>query len=63
MADAVIRFENVYKSFGAHKVLENVSFEVPRGSALCILGRSGTGKSVTIKQMIGLIKPDSGHIY
>lgn len=63
MADAVIRFENVYKSFGAQKVLENVSFEVPRGSALCILGRSGTGKSVTIKQAIGLIKPDAGRIY
>jgi phospholipid/cholesterol/gamma-HCH transport system ATP-binding protein len=63
MMDAAIRFENVSKSFGALKVLDGVSFDVPRGAALCILGRSGTGKSVTIKQLIGLIKPDSGRIF
>ncbi len=63
MTDAVIQFENVYKSFGALKVLDDISFKVPRGAALCILGRSGTGKSVTIKQLIGLIKPDAGRIY
>lgn len=62
-ASAVIRYENVTKSFGAHKVLDDVSFEVPRGAALCILGRSGTGKSVTIKQTIGLLKPDRGRIW
>lgn len=55
-------FENVSKSFGSHKVLDSVSFEVPRGEAFCILGRSGSGKSVTIKQMVGLIRPDSGSI-
>ncbi len=60
---AAIRFENVSKSFGPLKVLDGVSFEVPSGTALCILGRSGTGKSVTIKQLIGLIKPDAGRIY
>jgi phospholipid/cholesterol/gamma-HCH transport system ATP-binding protein len=63
MTDAVIRFENVSKSFGELKVLEDISFTVPRGTAFCILGRSGTGKSVTIKQLIGLIKPDAGRIY
>ena len=44
-------------------VLDQVSFEVPRGSACCILGRSGTGKSVTLKLLMGLLKPDQGKIY
>jgi len=61
--EPAIRFEGVTKSFGRLNVLDNVSFEVPRGTALCVLGRSGTGKSVLIKQLIGLIKPDSGRIY
>ena len=55
-------FEDVTKSFGARKVLDRVSFEVPRGTACCILGRSGTGKSVTLKHIVGLIKPDEGHV-
>ncbi len=58
-----IRFEQVSKSFGSKRVLDGVSFEVERGEILFILGRSGMGKSVTLKQMIGLLKPDSGHIY
>jgi len=60
---AAIRFDRVTKSFGSLKVLDQVSFEVPRGNAFCVLGRSGTGKSVLIKQLVGLIKPDSGHIF
>ena len=63
MEDPAIRFEGVTKSFDRLTVLDNVSFEVPRGTALCVLGRSGTGKSVLIKNLIGLIKPDSGRIY
>jgi len=63
MEQPAIRFDRVSKSFGPLTVLEEVSFEVPRGSAFCILGRSGSGKSVTIKQMAGLIKPDRGSIY
>jgi phospholipid/cholesterol/gamma-HCH transport system ATP-binding protein len=62
-APAAVRFEHVWKSFGSLTVLNDVSFEVPAGAGFCILGRSGTGKSVTVKQMIGLIKPDRGHIY
>jgi phospholipid/cholesterol/gamma-HCH transport system ATP-binding protein len=61
--ESAIRFDRVSKSFGSLKVLDEVSFEVARGSALCILGRSGTGKSVTIKQLVGLIRPDSGNIF
>lgn len=58
----VVEFQNVSKSFGDRKVLEDVSFQVSQGQALCVLGRSGTGKSVTLKLMIGLLKPDEGSI-
>lgn len=57
-----VEFLNVSKAFAGKKVLNDVSFQVGRGQALCILGRSGTGKSVTLKLMIGLIKPDSGAV-
>lgn len=62
MRPAVI-FDHVSKAFGSKQVLNNVSFEVAPGEALCILGRSGTGKSVTLKLMISLIKPDQGKIW
>jgi phospholipid/cholesterol/gamma-HCH transport system ATP-binding protein len=55
-----ICFREVSKTFGDRKVLQNVSFEIPEGEALCVLGRSGTGKSVTLKLMIGLLKPEHG---
>jgi phospholipid/cholesterol/gamma-HCH transport system ATP-binding protein len=55
--------DHLTKSFGGLTVLDDVSFEVPRGKALCILGRSGTGKSVTLKQLLGLVKPDDGRIF
>ena len=58
-----IRFEGVSKTFGDKHVLDNVSFDVPQGSVCCILGRSGTGKSVTLKLLLGLLKPDSGKIF
>lgn len=60
--EPAIRFERVFKSFGNLRVLDDISFEIPRGRAFCILGRSGTGKSVTIKSLVGLIRPDSGRI-
>ncbi len=58
-----IRFERVSKSFGGLRVLDDVSFQVRRGEAFCILGRSGSGKSVTLRQLVGLIKPDRGRIF
>jgi len=61
--EAAIRFDRVTKSFGPLRVLDDVSFQVPRGTALCVLGRSGTGKSVLLKQLVGLLKPDAGRIY
>jgi phospholipid/cholesterol/gamma-HCH transport system ATP-binding protein len=56
-------FDRVSKSFGPKQVLRDVSFEVRCGEALCILGRSGTGKSVTLKLIISLLKPDQGKIW
>ena len=56
-------FDQVFKAFGPHQVLRDVSFQVPAGQALCILGRSGTGKSVTLKLLIALLKPDRGSIW
>ena len=61
-ADPLIRLEHVSKSFGRRTVLEDVSFEVPAGEAFCILGKSGSGKSVTLRLMIGLLKCDRGSI-
>ena len=60
---AAVVFEHVSKSFGAKQVLRDVSFDIHAGEALCILGRSGTGKSVTLKLIISLIKPDQGKIW
>ncbi len=61
--NAVVRFEGVSKRFGQKQVLDDVSFSVPAGQALCILGRSGMGKSVTLKLAIALLKPDAGKIW
>jgi phospholipid/cholesterol/gamma-HCH transport system ATP-binding protein len=60
--EPVIVFENVSISFGDRPVLENVSFSVDRGQTLCILGRSGVGKSVSLRMLMGFLKPDSGSI-
>jgi len=62
MTQSTVRLEEVTKSFGARTVLDRVTFDVPRGTACCILGRSGTGKSVTLKHIVGLIKPDAGQV-
>ena len=57
-----IAFEQVERGFDDRKILDQVSFTVARGEAVCILGRSGTGKSVTLKLMIGLLKADAGKV-
>jgi phospholipid/cholesterol/gamma-HCH transport system ATP-binding protein len=61
-AEPVIAFRNVSISFGGRAVLEDVSFAVERGQTLCILGRSGVGKSVSLRMLMGFLKPDSGSI-
>jgi phospholipid/cholesterol/gamma-HCH transport system ATP-binding protein len=58
----VVAVENLHKSFGSQKVLSGISLAVNRGETLAVLGRSGTGKSVLLRLIIGLVKPDSGSI-
>lgn len=58
-----IALESVTKSFGEKQVLRDVSLDIQEGEAVCLLGRSGTGKSVTLKLMIALLKPDKGHVW
>ena len=58
-----IRFDRVSKSFGAKTILKDVSFDVKVGEILFILGKSGMGKSVTLKHMVGVLKPDSGSVF
>jgi|SRR5579863_4301676 len=58
----VIVFRNVSISFDERPVLADVSFSVDRGQTLCILGRSGVGKSVSLRMLMGFLKPDSGSI-
>jgi len=58
-----VAFDGVSKSFGSKHVLSDVSWSVAEGEAVCILGRSGTGKSVSLKLIIALLKPDQGSIW
>jgi phospholipid/cholesterol/gamma-HCH transport system ATP-binding protein len=57
-----IEFKNVSKAFGDNHVLRNVSFEVNPAETVCILGRSGVGKSVALQNIMGFLKPDSGRV-
>lgn len=58
----MIRARNIYKRYGSTQVLENLNLDVHQGEILVILGRSGVGKSVLLRQIIGIEKPDSGVI-
>jgi phospholipid/cholesterol/gamma-HCH transport system ATP-binding protein len=60
--ESVIEIKNVFKSFGDNQVLKDFSFDLKQGENVVVLGKSGSGKSVLIKCIIGLIKPDSGTI-
>jgi len=59
----VIKIVDLKKRFGTKWVTKGVNLEIPTGQMTCIIGQSGEGKSVLLKQIIGLIKPTSGHIY
>ena len=61
--NVAVEFRRVMKSFGAKCVLNDVSFQLDQGQALCLLGRSGTGKSVTLKLIMALMRPDSGEVW
>lgn len=58
----MIRFIDVHKAFGPKRVLDGVSIDVARGEVLFIIGKSGAGKSVLVKHLLGLLAPDSGQI-
>lgn len=60
MNDVVISIKDLYKSFGSNHVLRGINMDVHRGENVVVLGRSGTGKSVLIKIIVGLLHPDSG---
>ncbi len=59
----MIKIVNLYKSFGQNKVLQGVDLTIERGETLVIIGQSGSGKSVLVKHLIGIIKPDRGNIF
>ncbi|MBN1385241.1 MAG: ABC transporter ATP-binding protein [Elusimicrobia bacterium] len=59
----MIKIENLHRSFGDNHVLKGVNLEIKDGETLTIIGGSGCGKSVLIKHIVGLLKPDSGRIY
>ncbi|MCH9609576.1 MAG: putative ribonucleotide transport ATP-binding protein mkl [Chlamydiales bacterium] len=58
----MIRVKDLYKSFGGHEILRGLNLQIDSGETMVILGRSGVGKSVLLKQIIGLQKPDSGSV-
>jgi phospholipid/cholesterol/gamma-HCH transport system ATP-binding protein len=59
----MIKLKDVYKSFGDKKVLQGFSLDVTEGETMVIIGYSGTGKSVAIKHIVGLLEPDSGTVF
>lgn len=59
----MIRFEKIVKRFGERTILKGISFEIKEGEILFILGTSGTGKSVLLKNIVGLLRPDEGQIW
>src|ERR1051326_1609066 len=62
MGDAHIQVQELHKSFGDQRVLDGISLDVNRGETLAVLGRSGTGKSVLLKLLVGLERADSGSV-
>lgn len=63
MSDAVIQVRSLRRALGGAQVLSDVSFEVKQGEIFVIMGPSGTGKSVLLKHLIGLLRPDAGEVY
>ena len=63
MSDAKIELRNVHKRFGSKVVLDGINLTVPKGQSMVVIGGSGTGKSVMIKCVLGIIRPDRGEIF
>jgi phospholipid/cholesterol/gamma-HCH transport system ATP-binding protein len=62
LSTIAIEVRNLCKSFGPHSVLQDAAFKIEKGESVVIIGRSGSGKSVLLKHLIGLMKPDSGQV-
>ena len=62
MSSPILALDNIHKSFGANKVLQGVTLDVAPGKSLVVLGGSGSGKSVMLKNALGLMTPDQGKI-
>ena len=62
-SETMVRVEHLYKAFGTNKVLVDFNFILNKGENVAVLGKSGSGKSVFIKCLIGLLRPDAGEIY
>ncbi|MGB9731398.1 MULTISPECIES: ABC transporter ATP-binding protein [Calditerrivibrio] len=62
MENIIIEMKNVHKSFGKHQVHKGINIKVPQGGITVILGPSGTGKSVLLKEMMGLLMPEKGEV-
>ncbi|MBI4310071.1 MAG: ATP-binding cassette domain-containing protein, partial [Candidatus Omnitrophica bacterium] len=58
----MIKVQNLYKNLGGQKVLEDISFDIAAGEIVAVLGPSGTGKTVLLKHLIGLMLPDQGRV-
>jgi len=61
-ADALLALEDVYKSFGAMRVLDGITLRIKKGETVAVIGRSGTGKSVMLRLFVGLLAPDRGRV-
>src|SRR3990167_1627352 len=59
----MIEIKDLHKSFGEHKVLDGLNLKIEAGSTCVIIGRSGCGKSVLLKHIVGILKPEKGAIY
>ena len=62
MSEPIISYRNVEKSFGSNRIYRDITLDIQRGETLCIIGGSGTGKSVMMKMLVGLLTPDAGEI-
>ena len=62
MSETIISYRNVGKSFGTNRIYRDITLDIQRGETLCIIGGSGTGKSVMMKMLVGLLEPDAGEI-
>ena len=58
----MIKVREINKSFSGKNILNNISFDISNGDSVAIIGQSGTGKSVLLKHLNGLLKPDSGNV-